>query len=558
MITGELRDYQREGVDFLKRTKRAYLAADPGLGKTVQVCVAVKEIHAKRGVIICPDTINVKIHWFNHLVNWAGVDPEDVYIVQSLSDKIPDKQWIIVGYAQIICIDIWLQVIARRHAVCVIDEAQNIKSHDSIRTLYILHKDFSVSKTAVYVWYLSGTPVPNRPIELFPILLANIPRALGKYRDFIQYGKRFCSGFLFDWGGWNFNGASNVDELQKILEDSGFMLVQSLERLGSVIPNVVETEHYFDVDMDCDEHDTLTPTLTRMIGLSKLPILMPWLKSKLQYGGKRIVVAYHKEVIETLVDELREFNPVFVNGSVSNKNKRVAIDWFIQNESCRVIIVQIKSGGVALDGFQDVCNHMTFIEPDWSDGTWKQMIGRLRRLGQKKTVFADICIAAGTLDEAVLGTKNAKTKVRKRLIIDTGVNNMSGLLERHVEALESIAESLKEVIRVTAVGPNDAAKEPAKDSKSAKDKKADKESKNGAEKVTVDDVRQIAAVLSNTLQEKSGASEDDATAVLKGIVSDIGKADALAKVAEKLLPAVKEAFEKAIEDASKTNVAASI
>lgn len=135
---------------------------------------------------------------------------------------------------------------------------------------------------------------------------------------------------------------------------------------------------------------------------------------------------------------------------------------------------------------------------------------------------------------------------------------MSGLLERQVEALESIAESLKEVIRVTAVKPEDTVKEPAKDSKSAKDKKADKESKNGAEKVTVDDVRQIAAVLSNTLQEKSGASEDDATAVLKGIVSDIGKADALAKVAEKLLPAVKEAFEKAIEDASKTNVAASI
>lgn len=66
---------------------------------------------------------------------------------------------------------------------------------------------------------LTGTPIPNRPVEAFPLFNCLDPVAFG---DFFSYGKRYCNATEGRYG-WDFSGSSNLPELQDRLR-SHFMV----------------------------------------------------------------------------------------------------------------------------------------------------------------------------------------------------------------------------------------------------------------------------------------------------------------------------------------------
>ncbi len=69
--------------------------------------------------------------------------------------------------------------------------------------------DFAPIKARQRV-FLTGTPIVNRPVELFPLISSLDPAAFG---DFFPFAKRYC-GARHNGFGWDFSGASNLDELQ--------------------------------------------------------------------------------------------------------------------------------------------------------------------------------------------------------------------------------------------------------------------------------------------------------------------------------------------------------
>jgi SNF2 family DNA or RNA helicase len=195
--------HQVEGIAFLLRRRRAILADDMGLGKTRQAIIAMHV--AEPGgpyLVVCP--ASVKHNWQREIA--TALPNASVQIIAGKSDNTPlDAEWTIVNY------DI-LSAHADRLADVqwrgiVFDEAHYIKNHQSQRSRQARTLVSAADDPVIYA--LTGTPLTNRPRDLFP-LLQLCGHALG--RSFLSFAKRYCDARRNDYG-WETDGASNLDEL---------------------------------------------------------------------------------------------------------------------------------------------------------------------------------------------------------------------------------------------------------------------------------------------------------------------------------------------------------
>ena len=97
----------------------------------------------------------------------------------------------------------------RRWDLSVADEAHYIKSAKAKRSKLTVHI-MQRSKRRVL---LTGTPIVNRPAELFNLLQLLDPE---RWDNFFKYAQRYCAAYQGQWG-WDFSGSSNLGELQNIL-----------------------------------------------------------------------------------------------------------------------------------------------------------------------------------------------------------------------------------------------------------------------------------------------------------------------------------------------------
>ncbi len=226
-----LMPYQVEGVAFALATKtgNCLIADEMGLGKTIQ---AIGYINANSGVttvlIVCP--LSLKINWQNELAIWLTRD--DVAI-------------------QVVHFDMLKKVNPNSIDLLIIDEAHFIKNPKSLRAAAVK----SLSRKVKHCIMLTGTPIDNRPLELWPLIQILDPKKWdpagftsvmvkgkrikkkvgpGEGANFFGFAKYFCGGvkktFYKKVGGrvevksaWDFTGASNLEELNKELRKSGMI-----------------------------------------------------------------------------------------------------------------------------------------------------------------------------------------------------------------------------------------------------------------------------------------------------------------------------------------------
>ena len=82
------------------------------------------------------------------------------------------------------------------------------------------------------VYLLTGTPLTNRPRDLF-VLLQLVGHSLG--RSFLSFAKRYCAAEKNDYG-WQTRGASNIEELTVQLH--GVMLRRSKDQVLALPPKL--------------------------------------------------------------------------------------------------------------------------------------------------------------------------------------------------------------------------------------------------------------------------------------------------------------------------------
>lgn len=423
-LNGRLFDFQKEGVDFLlgylpeSFAPHRLLADDMGLGKSIQACAAIQIGGIKKVLLICQ--ASMKETWQRYLLEWTEFKQKQIQILWTGKDQVADLPVTIVNFELVIVKTVLQQLHDTTYDLILVDEAQRLKSFTSKITNVMLAQ---TGKRAPLIskgkrkWLLSGTIMPNRAIELWPIIKTLAPECIRPHEDYTEYGKYFCNGFK-EYAGWNFKGASHIEELRERLKP--FMLRREKHEVYRQLPDKIIEPIYCTIpDLGFDIDDTPMATVRKAIGKAKVPFVVQFLVDKLQVMDRKIVVfAYSREAIRLIADDekLEKYDPVFVYGGMKYEDKKFALKYFKDVKTCKVLILQMLAAGTGTDGIQESSNIVVFAEWDWSGATPDQAMDRLHRIGQNKTVVVYPIYAKGTLDEPMNGVYHNKKKVINSLL----------------------------------------------------------------------------------------------------------------------------------------------
>ena len=421
----KLDNYQIKGAEFLAQNFHALLADDMGLGKTAQAIKACDIVNAETVLVICP--ASVKYHWRDEFKKWSNI-LRNLDLVETGKYRFSvDVDIIIINYDLLLRERIFNFLKCIKWDVIICDEAHYLKTLTSTRSKLVLGS-FGLMKHAKYKWMLTGTPIENRPVDLFPMLYVLGKKFLGKYDTYESFVMQYCDGYYDQISNRPMpNGATNELELKEKLKN--FMLRRTLkEQLPKEEIQIVKLKKNIQVnklESEISIADYYKPmaelgalaSLRQEVALAKLSQCIEYIKDMSRIVNKLVIFAYHRSVINTLVEKLPKLFPVKFFGGLSAKQREKIVNTFVKVDKCKLFIGQLKAAGVGLDGLQKVCNHMIFVEVDWIP--FKQCIGRLKRKGQMSDrVIVHLLVCKDSIEEQMLGTVYSKLKSIDKILGD--------------------------------------------------------------------------------------------------------------------------------------------
>jgi SWI/SNF-related matrix-associated actin-dependent regulator 1 of chromatin subfamily A len=411
--------HQIEGVAFLLGRRRAILADDMGLGKTRQAIVAMR--HASpRGpyLVVCP--ASVKHNWRREI---SLVSPSaSTHIVARDAPAVEGHEWVVINY------DILSRHVGtltqRPWAGLVFDEAHYLKNHQSARSRLarqLVDEAVRRADSPPAVYLLTGTPLTNRPRDLF-VLLQLVGHPLG--RSFLSFAKRYCAAERSDFG-WQTGGASNVEELTVQLH--GVMLRRSKDQVLALPPKL---RTWLTVDVPkgtgvrdmrkvvglLASHEPVAPqstvsewslrgrllqavTRARMaVAEAKVAATIDFVTGGVEQGEKVIVFSCFAETMRQFA---RHFGStaVVVTGQTPVDGRQALVDRFQHDDTVRVFLGNIIAAGIGNN--LTAATQVVFNDLDWVPANHWQAEDRAYRIGQTRTVNVTYLIAANTIDEFV-------------------------------------------------------------------------------------------------------------------------------------------------------------
>jgi SWI/SNF-related matrix-associated actin-dependent regulator 1 of chromatin subfamily A len=439
----KLRDYQEKAVEaMLSRPwgrPHFLLADDIGTGKTISTIEAAKRAGCTNGIILCP--LAIKDQWKRQMITWELAAEDEIQVASGRDYQLTSAPWVILNYDLIRESEIRNQLNAKAWHCLVLDEAHRLKTHNSQQTHAVFHRTAGIGNRCYWKWALSGSIMPNRPMELYPLLKTMAPEVIQPYDNWPAFIQRYCGG-AFSAG----KGASNIDELTERLQP--FMLRRMLKDVWREMPEVQENEVYIDVPFT-DHPEWIggdfmpESTMRRIVAEAKIPYTAEYVRQRLDDGlDKVVVVTYHRAVTEGLAKLLSKYGAVKIYGGISPKLRDENLAKFQQDPHCKALLLQIMSAGEGLDGLQHVASEYILSEPEWSPGRENQVGGRLLRLGQTKTVIKTSLIAADSYEDVIRHANKRKRKVIDKV---TKPNGGSFMAQHFEESLASIAADIKEL-----------------------------------------------------------------------------------------------------------------
>lgn len=449
MIPG-LRPYQ---VDFLKfasmRHGRVALGDDMGTGKTVQSLAWM--VYANRFPALIVVNAPTKLQWKSAYYRWVGSVPGYHPRVSVLQGKTP--YMLEPGVSYIINWDIlsdWEDTLTGMGFKLLIgDEVQAIGNPSSRRSRAFMR----LSKKIPDVIGMSGTPAMSKPAQFWPLLNILEPEKFKSQRSFLY---RYCApkhnGFSLQ-----FNGASNVKELHGLLvscmlrRTKAEVMKDLPRKVLEVVPLEVDAQAFQEYKMA--EAVAFTPDGSsekemreRIAGLLRTAYalkeknLLQWVRDFLDSGRKLLLFAWHRDVVDLLFSTLHDFHPAKIYGGMNQAEREDARRRFIEDGACRVMVANIQSGGVGIDGFQDVCSDVAFAEFSHTPNAHRQAEDRLHRSGQKSSVTSYYLVAPGTVDMDAVEVLDDRAKMLDGVLDGkeaADVDLLSELLERRGVVIRS-------------------------------------------------------------------------------------------------------------------------
>lgn len=445
--------YQAEGRKFLAGRRRALLADTMGLGKTAQAITAADDTTAETILIVCP--ASVCINWQREFKKFSAVLRSYKFLDNGAAKPME-------GAVNIVSYDLASRkpLLARLESVkwdlLILDEAHYLKNRAAKRTvaIYGTHckgENGLISK-AVCAWALTGTPTPNHPGEIYPLL-----RAFGVWKEnYFAFEEKFCETKMGDYGpvviGMKKEAMPKLKAMVKpimlrrkkedVLKDLPPITYSDVVVPWDGVTNPDDAKEWLDAEKDAEKLRTLVkkmtggitdpeaiiaaekelaamhmPTLRRLTGMAKIRPVYELVSRELDAGLEKVVIfCIHRDVIMGLRDSLTRYGALTVFGGMDAAKKQERIDKFRDLWKHRVFIGQVQSAGTGIDGLQTSCNNVLFVESSWNPADNAQAAMRVHRIGQKKPVLCRFVSLADSLDEAVQTVIRRKTEMVSQLL----------------------------------------------------------------------------------------------------------------------------------------------
>lgn len=436
--------YQRAGIEWGTRRKRVLIADEMGLGKTIQAIGVMNVELPETTLIVCPASL--KLNWLQECQKWFMGTKETTYRVMNgtlghtdtyglhFTDPNLSHTVIIVNYDVAWKPKVHDTLGKHKFDLVILDECHYLKNPKTNRTKGVIGPG-SFSKRAEKVVCLTGTPLTNRPIELFPILKNLAPEVIKPFTDYYRFGRQFCAGHE-DRFGWNDRGASNMEDLNARLR-SGFMIrrlkkdvLKDLpDKRLQIVPLGIEgakdkrlvQKQITDLGLaDLDKQglpDDLGELATQRhdLALMKHDMAVKHIKDLLLVNDKLVIFAHHTEVIHKLWEALHDdYGAVRVVGQTPPKKRQTHVDFFQNDPKCRVFLGNLQAAGVGLT--LTAASTVVFVEFSWVPGEIAQAVDRCHRIGQKDSVLAQFLVIQNSLEEHMMRTVLDKVKTINKVV----------------------------------------------------------------------------------------------------------------------------------------------
>ena len=449
-LKNKLLPFQLEGVSFLNIKKgRGLLADEMGLGKTMQTIGLLSAVPKRYlpVVVLCP--AHIKLNWADELEEWwtdakvevlFGVKP---YQLSSKTNVIVLNQHILKGWIS--------ELLALKPKLLVIDEGQSFVSKSTKTYTVVETLARNIGRTTI----LTGTPLVNKPDDLWGLCNLINPNILGGYTHFIH---RFCPSKAFDYKQVRrFQKKTNVwgkpveepKEEEPDATDADKRLLHNIlvrtcmlrrlkvnvapqlpKKFRKVIRIKVEDRKFWKAQKELESkiRESLRSKgmkgiidmrsysrMRQIVGEAKLDHICEWLDewTEANPDKKIVITGWHKDVLYKLHEKYPD--SYIVTGDVSTAKKHAISKAFNAKGGHKKLFGNIKSigTGIKLVGAATMVN----VELPFTGADLEQVEARIDRLSQMaKKLYYIYFIVADSLEEKLLNYISRKQRMAGKIL----------------------------------------------------------------------------------------------------------------------------------------------
>lgn len=424
--------FQKTAVDkmltFLLNspTHSCYNACVPGLGKTIQTIAALKMLPKSRtqspiDLIICPSVM--KHTWRKELQTWFPESAvtiintsSDLKILSSLTAPTNSNTQTAAANIVIISYDLASRNIEKFKKLSirtlVLDEAHYLKSYKAKRTKNILKV---IWENSIYRIALSGTPFTRSVIDGYTLFSKMSPQ---HFPDFLSFATTYCYEKRTPWS-IEYYGVKNVEQLRGIIRSNFYIRYTKEEVIKDLPPKkyqkIVLPKDYsvwtYDEESLIQEafkniiEKGSVPDITSIAGLrraqalKKLPAIVEFVKDLLEQEIPVVLFGYHKQVVEELIKEFSEYNPLTITAETSSAERSRVVDEFQNNEERLLFIGSMVASGIGITLTKS--STVVLAELDWSPSVIDQAVCRCHRIGTINPVTAYYFVVDNSIEETI-------------------------------------------------------------------------------------------------------------------------------------------------------------
>jgi SWI/SNF-related matrix-associated actin-dependent regulator 1 of chromatin subfamily A len=431
--------WQPGGVAYAIEKQRLIMGDDMGLGKTSQAIIAMEGLHqlgkdSYPCLIICPSA--VKENWVIEIK--ANIARTGIVLKDSVKNTYPEffrvgmSQFFIVNYESLK--KYFVEKIDKPEAGkklrldnihfkqkhldffkgIIVDESHKVKALTSLNTKFT--KGICIDKESIFL--LTGTPIVNKPKDLVSQL--GIMNRLPDFGGYKAFEKRYCSGpkeasnmkeLNYKLNLFCFYRRNKTDpDIKKYLPDKSRQVIQCeldpVHRKEYMHAQADLESYMVNIRKQSDEQvaKSMKGEVMVRIGIlknisarGKLKDAFSFIKDILDQGQKIVVFASLREVIAAVQAEFPK--SVRITGAEDGKQKQAAVERFQNDPNINLVVLNLKAGGVGINGLQNVATQICFLEFGWHAAIMDQAEDRLYRTGQNSNVMCTYFLGKDTIDE---------------------------------------------------------------------------------------------------------------------------------------------------------------